>query len=228
MSVGLLDEGFRTSLPLRIRYDHGGWSPLAIPRWQGAARGADAGLLARAAGRTLDVGCGPGRLASALVRAGIPALGIDISPSAVRLTRLAGAPAVLSSVFEDVPDVGSWNGAVLADGNIGIGGDPVRLLQRMRELLAPRGQVLVELERPGIESTVQRIRLEADGGRTGSWFAWSLLGVDAVAGTAAAAGLTVEEVWSAADSDDEVSVTPGSAQDLMTGEHRWFAALRVA
>ena len=35
---------------------------------------------------------------------------------------------------------------VLADGNIGIGGDPVALLRRCRELLAESGTVLLELE----------------------------------------------------------------------------------
>jgi hypothetical protein len=38
---------------------------------------------------------------------------------------------------------------VLLDGNIGIGGDPVLLLCRVRDLLAPHGKVLIAPDRSG-------------------------------------------------------------------------------
>ncbi len=212
MSAGLLDEGFRTSLPLRVRNDGGDCTPLALHRWLGRARGADAALLQRAAGPTLDVGCGPGRLVAALTRAGVPALGIDIMPAAVGLTRRAGGPALLASVFDAVPDTGEWAVVVLADGNIGIGGDPVRLLQRTAELVRPGGCVLVELAPPGTGVQAQRVRLEDHAGRVGSWFDWAVLGVDAVRPVAAEAGLDVDETWSAPDDE---------------GGPRWFASLRA-
>lgn len=212
MSVGLLDEGFRTSLPLRVRYDDGACLPLGLARWLGAARGADSALLERMTGPTLDVGCGPGRLVAALVHAGVPALGIDIAPAAVALTRLAGAPAVLGSVFDEVPGAGQWAVVLLADGNIGIGGDPGRLLRRTAELLAPGGCVLVEVAAPGTGLLLQRLRLEDHDGRTGSWFDWAVLGVDAVAPVAADAGLAVDETWSSPDEEGT----------------RWFASLRAA
>lgn len=237
MSVGLLEEGFRTSLPLRVRYDGGGYAPLAVHRWQGRARGADKALLERARGLTLDIGCGPGRLVSALTRAGIPALGIDIAPAAVRLTRRAGAAAVRTSVFGDVPAAGRWDCAVLADGNIGIGGEPVRLLRRVRELLAPGGRVLVELEAPGTGTRAHRVRLEDHAGRVGSWFPWAVVGIDALSLVAGAAGLTVRETWSAADADARAASTgPARAAAGAEGEPvydgdegvRWFAALHAA
>ena len=57
--------------------------------------------------------------------------------------------ACCRSVFQPVPGEGGWDTVLLADGNIGIGGDPVALLTRCRELLAPAGRVLVELDPPG-------------------------------------------------------------------------------
>ena len=61
------------------------------------------------------------------------ALGLDLSPVAVRLARARGAEAILRSVFADVPGAGRWRTALLLDGNIGIGGAPVPLLERARE-----------------------------------------------------------------------------------------------
>ena len=218
MSARLLDEGFRSCLPLRVRYDDGGCTPLALQRWQGRARGADDSLLALADAPTLDIGCGPGRLAAAIVGSGVPALGIDISPVAVWLTRRAGAPAALASVFGDVPGSGSWPVAVLADGNIGIGGDPVRLLSRVRAVLAPRGRLLVELESPSTGLVLQRVRLEDHAGRAGSWFPWAQVGVDALTPLAREAGLAVAQSWSAPDVGEH-----DGGQEL-----RWFAELRAA
>ena len=55
----------------------------------------------------------------------------------------------MRDVFGPLPGEGRWDTALLADGNIGIGGDPVALLARVRELLAPEGRVVVDLAAPG-------------------------------------------------------------------------------
>ena len=65
------------------------------------------------------------------------------------MTRERGVPALRRDVFDRVPGEGRWHTVLLADGNIGIGGDPVRLLQRVRTLLATGGRVVVELGAPG-------------------------------------------------------------------------------
>ena len=44
---------------------------------------------------------------------------------------------------------GRWDTVLLADGNIGIGGDPLALLRRAAELLHPGGRVVVDLAEPG-------------------------------------------------------------------------------
>jgi len=89
-----------------------------------------------------------------------------------------------------------WSTVLLADGNIGIGGSPVTLLRRCRELIAAAGQVLVEIERNGVGYRTTRVRLER-GTEASEWFPWAHIGADAVAAAAARADLRVDEVWSA-------------------------------
>ncbi|MEU8662357.1 class I SAM-dependent methyltransferase, partial [Actinoplanes philippinensis] len=120
-----------------LRFDPGAWCRDVIA--------GDATLLERCTGPTLDVGCGPGRLTGALTEAGRPALGIDISAAAVRLARERGAVALQRDVFDPVPGTGRWRHLLLADGNIGIGGDPHRLLLRCGELLGPGGRLHAEV-----------------------------------------------------------------------------------
>jgi SAM-dependent methyltransferase len=166
----------------------------ALRRWCGTADPVDQDLLARAPGAVLDVGCGPGRLVVELARQGREAAGIDTSRVAVRLARTAGATALCRSVFDPMPGEGGWDAVLLADGNIGIGGDPAMLLARCRELVGPAGRVLVELDPPGTGLRADRVRLER-GAERGRWFDWAQVGADAVDGPAADAGLRVEETW---------------------------------
>jgi SAM-dependent methyltransferase len=149
---------------------HGGigtlrWSdePLdrAVLGWDRTLGAADRALLARVDGPTVDLGCGPGRLTAAVIRAGFPALGVDISPSAVRLARRRGASALAQCLFDPVPGEGTWTHVLLADGNIGIGGDPRRLLRRAATLLVPGGAIHVELDRPEHHPGRMILRLSA-------------------------------------------------------------------
>ena len=189
----------------RLRRADGHVEPLPLDRWLGPVDHSDAELLEHVEGSALDIGCGPGRHVAALRAAGHPGLGIDLSPVAVEITRGRGADAILGSVFEHVPDAGSWGTALLLDGNIGIGGEPAPLLGRARELLAPGGAVLAELDPPGAWSGVTRVRLEAPG-VVSEWFPWARVGVDTVEAVAAKAGLAPD--WT------------------MCSGGRWFAALR--
>ena len=75
---------------------------------------------------------------------------------------------------------------LLADGNVGIGGDPIRLLERARALLAARGRVIVEVEPAGVGLQRSRLRLES-GPCVGGWFRWARVDV-AVIAVAAVAG----------------------------------------
>lgn len=126
--------------------------------WIRAADDVDLAMVGLCAGPTLDIGCGPGRMTAALGAAGHLALGIDVVDAAVSLTRQRGASALRRDVFQRLPGEGRWHCALLADGNIGIGGDPVALLQRVRTLLAPGGRVVVEVDPLGVDDVARTAR----------------------------------------------------------------------
>jgi hypothetical protein len=189
-----------------IEHADGSGTPLQVDNWLHVRPG-DASIVDRCSGPTLDVGSGPGRLTVALAERGIPALGIDVTPYAVHLARAAGALTLLRDVFGRVPGAGRWMTVLLADGNIGIGGDPVVLLRRVGELLTPLGQALIEVQPPGSAHRREQIRLR-HGGQTSAWFPWAYVGVDQIAEVARNAGLSAGETWSAGG--------------------RWFTSLRPA
>jgi SAM-dependent methyltransferase len=184
-SLTLLDLG---GAPMR-QYDAGTWSA--------DQRAGDRSLVERCRPYTIDLGCGPGRLTAALATAGRPVLGVDISPQAVRYTRRRGAPALLADALGPLPGEGRWQSVLLADGNIGIGGDPVRLLRRARRLVQPDGRLLVEVDPPGHRSWRGDVAL-SDGRRVSHAFAWAFVGADQIAAIADAAGLRVLEHWTEA------------------------------
>jgi SAM-dependent methyltransferase len=177
----------------RVRSADGTLEPLPLDRWVGAADAADAQVLELATAPVLDLGCGPGRHLAALRASGTTALGVDLSPVAVRLARRRGAAAIPGDVFGTVPWAGRWRTALLLDGNVGIGGAPGALLRRTRELLAPGGAALVELDPPGAATECTRIRIEAYG-EVSEWFRWARVGVDGIEPLALGAGLAVDEI----------------------------------
>jgi SAM-dependent methyltransferase len=190
-----------------VRFEDGVLVPFRVRRYLSAADQLELRLLENVAGPVLDIGCGPGRHLRALTARGVPALGIDISPVAVGIACGNGARAIVADVFDDVPAAGSWRTALLLDGNIGIGGDPVRLLERLRSLLRPDGVALIELDPPGSTTCASRARVEL-GGQSSGWFAWARLAVGEVDDAATQAGMTTEREWSCGE--------------------RWFAQLRVS
>jgi SAM-dependent methyltransferase len=177
----------------RVRSADGTLEPLPLDRWVGVADAADTEVLELAEPSVLDLGCGPGRHLAALHAGGKRALGVDLSPVAVRLARRRGAAAIPGDVFGDVPWAGRWRTALLMDGNVGIGGAPEALLRRTRELLAPGGAALVELDPPGAPTLCTRVRIEAPG-VVSEWFRWARVGVDGIEPLAARAGLPVEDL----------------------------------
>jgi SAM-dependent methyltransferase len=189
-----------------IEHKDGSRTPLQVDDWL-HIRAGDCSLVERCSGPTLDVGSGPGRLTVALAERGIPVLGIDVTPYAVRISRAAGVLTLLRDVFGRVPGTGRWATVLLADGNIGIGGDPIALLHRVTELLTPTGQALVEVQPPGSDLRAEQVRLR-HGAQASAWFPWAYVGVDQIAEIATNADLAAAETWSIAG--------------------RWFAVLRRA
>jgi SAM-dependent methyltransferase len=199
----LYEDALAGRAQAEIEHADGSRVPLAVESWMHATPG-DKSLVERCHGPTLDVGSGPGRLTVALAERGIPALGIDITPYAVHLAQSAGALALLRDVFGHVPGAGRWMTVLLADGNIGIGGDPAALLRRIGELLTPGGHALVEVQPPGEPLRRERVRLRKEG-LTSAWFPWAFVGADQINDVARSVGLEPVETWSA--------------------DGRWFASL---
>lgn len=172
------------------RFDPAAWCRDAIA--------GDVALLERCTGPTLDIGCGPGRLTGALSAEGRPALGIDVSAAAIRLARRRGAIALQRDVFAAVPGAGRWRHLLLADGNIGIGGDPHRLLHRCRQLLAPDGQLHAELAPPGTPGWQGTATVPTRTG-TGRHLLWACVPVEDLAALAAAAAMRILDTRTEAD-----------------------------
>ncbi|MEU1411712.1 methyltransferase domain-containing protein [Streptomyces sp. NPDC005731] len=168
--------------------------PLDVERWCAAPDAADAGVLQRCTGPVLDVGCGPGRLVVALTAGGVRALGVDVSPAAVARTRQRGGAAVRRSVFDRLPGEGRWGTILLMDGNLGIGGDPLALLARLRTVVPPGGRLLVEAAPHDVDERLT-VRVEDAHGRHGRPFPWARLGTTALLHTAEAVGWILTGRW---------------------------------
>ena len=94
--------------------------PTVVPvgEWTAPAGPLDLAILDLCDGPTLDIGCGPGRMATALAERGQIVLGIDVVAEAVQQTNRRGAAALLRDVFANVPAEGRWSTVLLADGNL--------------------------------------------------------------------------------------------------------------
>jgi SAM-dependent methyltransferase len=178
----------------RARLNDGTYVPLPLERYLSRADATDERLLDGLLGPVLDVGCGPGRHLHALAARGVFALGVDISPVAVELAVEAGGRAMVGDIFDEVPASGRWRSALLLDGNIGIGGSPVRLLARIGALLEDAGELLVELEPPGTSTRSTQARLERDG-IASAWFPWARVAAPAIVPIACASGFRAAEIW---------------------------------
>jgi len=189
-----------------FRTDAGDDLDIDLDRWHDPATAEEEDVLAGVDGPVIDLGCGPGRLVVSLAAQRVPALGVDSSPSAIAIARLRGATVLQRDVFDRLPGEGRWGTALLFDGNLGIGGNPTRLLKRCRELTAGHGQVVAEVQPPGTGWRRLTAWFERDG-RRGESFPWAVVGADAIADVARPAGLRVTAL----------DATPSG---------RWFARLR--
>jgi SAM-dependent methyltransferase len=171
---------------------------LDVERFLAGADANDAAALAAATGPVLDIGCGPGRFVHAAIMAGHLTLGIDISETAVRIAQEHGLPVLCRSVFQELPGEGTWGTALLIDGNIGIGGDPVTLLRRCADLIrAGDGRILVETHPDPARDRMFVGVLVDDLDHESPPFPWAEVGVNALHGYASAAGLVACREWAA-------------------------------
>lgn len=196
VTTDVLYRQISSGVPCWISTSDGDRHLLPIDRWLGGSastpedRAADEALIGLCRGPTVDLGCGPGRFTAALADRGVLSLGIDVSATAVEMTVERGGKAIHGDVFETPSRHGAWAHVLLADGNIGIGGNPLRMLARARQLLAPHGTVVAEVETCTSGVRNERRRWETHHSVTG-WFSWSRVGADAVHALAGAAGFAV-------------------------------------
>jgi SAM-dependent methyltransferase len=183
---------------VQARFADGTVWDLPIERWVNHADEVDLHALDALGEPVIDIGCGPGRHLQALSGRGVKVWGIDPSPLAVKLARRTGARVVLGSVFDDMPLTGRWGSALLLDGNIGIGGDAARLLQRVHALLRPGGTAVVELSPPGTRGGSTRMRLETPS-LSSDWFAWATVSASEIDAMAAALRFGIVDRWSRQD-----------------------------
>lgn len=174
-------------VPTRLVRSDGPELVLPVTRWRARADGDDAWLLDRCTGPVLDLGCGPGRLVAALAERGVLAIGVDDSPVAAEQCPV---DVLRRDLFEPLPGEGRWAHVLLADGNIGIGGDPARLLRRVRGLLRPGGSALVEADPARDADWRGTVRLHTSAG-IGPEIPWAIVGLRALAALATGIGLRV-------------------------------------
>lgn len=181
--------------PIVLKSDAGTLFHLDVAKYAAEPDATDIALLDRCTGPTLDIGCGPGRLAAELARRGVPSLGVDVTPVALLIARAAGATALRRSVFDRLPGEGRWPHALLVDGNIGIGGDPAALLDRVKALLLPcGGELLVET---ATDERDDRHSLRF--GEHGAPVPWASVGATALRALAEPLGYRTTTTWTSAD-----------------------------
>ena len=101
-----------------------------------------------ATGRTLDAGCGGGRISLYLQKKGFDVLGIDISPLAVKVCKLRGVKRVrVMSITELNSTLGMFDTILMIGNNFGLFGNPTRakrLLKKLYQLTSRNALIIAE------------------------------------------------------------------------------------
>ena len=172
--------------------------PLALNEWCAPADAVDRHALMRLAehlpprATIIDLACGPGRHAAYLAGLGMQVLGVDLAPAALARAGSGRVAVLRSDILGPLPGGNAWDAALLLDGNVGIGGEPHRLLRRAFELLSVAGRLLVEVD-SGV-SDRRTLQLH-HGQRSSTPFAWARVTSRNLAKPARDAGLGVLETW---------------------------------
>ena len=99
-------------------------------------------------GRTLDVGCGPGRVCLHLQERGHDVVGIDISPGAIEVSRRRGVHDARVLSIDDLDEsLGTFDTIVMLGNNFGLFASAAkakRLLRRFARLTSARGRIVAE------------------------------------------------------------------------------------
>ena len=141
--VGERDDGY-----IRV-YDHPRWYFTTFDEWEPHLQKA----MEYVQGRTLDIGCGAGRVTLYLQQRGLGVVGIDSSPLAIQICNERGIQdARLLSVAQiSVKKLGIFDSVVLTGNNFGLFGNPVRakrLLRRLGKMTTDNARIIAETTDP--------------------------------------------------------------------------------
>ncbi len=116
----------------------------SYPQWPSSLKKA----ISYAKGKTLDIGCGPGRVALYLQKKGFNVTGIDISPLALKVSRLRGLKKTkLLSITDLQPGIGLFDTIVLFGNNFGLLGgfnQARRLLKVFFKITSPAARIIAQ------------------------------------------------------------------------------------
>ena len=150
---GLLPESFREvgerdDGNIQV-YEHPKWYFTSFDEWEPHLRKA----MERVRGRTLDIGCGAGRVALHLQQSGASVVGIDHSPMAIRICRERGLEdaRVFSISRVSANTLGIFDSIVMTGNNFGLLGNPNRarwLLRRFYRMTTDQGRIIAETTDP--------------------------------------------------------------------------------
>ena len=104
-------------------------------------------------GRTLDIGCGAGRVAIPLQQKGVDVVGIDHSPLAIRTCKERGVDdaRLLPVTQVSANKLGIFDSIVMMGNNFGLFENPKRahwLLRRFHKMTTRRGRIISETTDP--------------------------------------------------------------------------------
>ena len=135
------DDGYIQAIPASGYFsDYGKWSP----RHRRAMK--------YARGRVLDIGCGAGRHSLYLQRKGLDVLGIDISPYAIRTSKIRGLRnARVMSLAQVGPQLGVFDTLLMMGLNFGLFGTPRKARQFLRKfhgMTSNSARIIAETQDP--------------------------------------------------------------------------------
>lgn len=118
-----------------------------------------AAVLRAAPNRVLDVGCGEGWLARALSKRGCRVVGIDASESLIASARVLGGAVFETMTYADFPTraakIGISFDAVVCNFSL-LEADMAPVLETLRDVLNPRGRLLIQTVHPWIANGAER------------------------------------------------------------------------
>ncbi|WP_232668476.1 class I SAM-dependent methyltransferase [Pseudonocardia sp. TRM90224] len=143
------DTGGRPGTVFEIVERDDGWISVAdiaaylapIEEWTDVERQ----LCERATGRVLDIGCGAGRHASALIDRGLDVIGIDPSSGAVAVCRQRGVRAVRGDACRPPAELGPFDTFLLLGWNLGLLGstrNAASVFDALASVAAPGARIL--------------------------------------------------------------------------------------